>query len=86
MNPLVRQRIRVGTLPSEESAEQIVRGDMSAIPQAIIHTLARAGLIGIGLALVGVREGLIKYSLAGALSIETFVLIHTAMEVKQENQ
>lgn len=62
-------------LPSGESAEALVAGDVSAIPVMIFHTAMRAALVGVGMYVVGLRgPNLIKYSLAGAASIEAFVL------------
>ncbi len=62
-------------LPSGESAEALVNGDFSAIPVMVFHTAMRAALVGVGMYLVGLRgPNLVKYSLAGAASIEAFVL------------
>jgi hypothetical protein len=65
-------------LPSQSSAAALVAGDWTAAPTVGLHLLGRAALIGIGMALVGVREPkpLIGGSLAGSAIIELFVLIH----------
>jgi hypothetical protein len=64
-------------LPSGDSAEAVVRGDASAIPAALFHTIGRAGLIGVSLAVAGMPADrkLVRYSLASALGIEAFVLV-----------
>ena len=69
----------VDGLPSGESAEAVVRGDVSAVPVAVLHTVGRAGLIGVSLAVAGMEADrkLVKYSLAGAVGIEAFVLLWT---------
>lgn len=64
-------------LPSGDSAEALVRGEAGALPYVVGHTLLRAGLIGSALSVAGMtwKTGLFKYSIAGALGIETFVLV-----------
>lgn len=62
------------TLPSAGSAAALVRGDVAAVPLVLWHTLVRATLIGIGLAVVGQREHLVRNAIAGAAAIEVFVL------------
>jgi hypothetical protein len=64
-------------LPSGDSAEALVRGEPGALPKVVGHTLLRAGLIGGALSVAGMtwKTGLARYSLAGALGIETFVLV-----------
>ena len=71
-----RRRVEwLGALPSGESAEALVGGEVSALPVVIFHTGLRAGLIGVGLYAVGFRgPQLIKGAIAGALGIEAFVL------------
>jgi len=65
----------LGALPSGESAEALVGGDLSALPVVTFHTGLRAGLIGLGLYAVGFRgEQLVKGAIAGAIGIEAFVL------------
>lgn len=73
-------------LPSGESAEQIVRGDTSAIPRAIFHTTVRAAIAAVSLYVVGVRDPnkLVKYSVAVAVGIEAFVLAWAAYEKQKE--
>lgn len=64
-------------LPSGDSAEALVRGDVSAIPTVLFHTLGRAGLIGVSMAVAGmpVDRKLVKYAAASAVGIEAFVLV-----------
>lgn len=77
-------RTRVAGLPSGESAARLVRGDLDALPLAALHTLGRASLIGAGLAIAGLRENLVKYSLSAAVAIEGFVLLWSAWEARKE--
>lgn len=62
------------TLPSAQSAAALVRGESGSFVRVVGHTLLRAGLIGVGLAIAGEREKLVRYSVAGALGIEAFVI------------
>ena len=63
------------TLPSGESASDFVEGKPGSLIRLTGHMLGRAALVGVGLYLVGVRgKELVTYSLAGAASIEVFVL------------
>jgi hypothetical protein len=64
-------------LPSGDSAEQLVSGDVNALPKVVLHTALRGALIGTALRVSGMtfEKGLVRYSLAGALGIEAFVLV-----------
>lgn len=62
------------TLPSAESAAQLARGDIKALPRVFVHTAGRAALIGVGLILAGQREHVFRNALAGSIAIEVFVL------------
>jgi len=63
------------TLPSGESASDFIEGRPGATGRLLFHYLGRSVLVGVGLAIVGVRGGnLVKYSLAAAGAIEVFVL------------
>jgi hypothetical protein len=42
-----------GDLPSGTSAKALVQGDMKALPEAVLHTTLRAGLIGTGMYIAG---------------------------------
>lgn len=62
-------------LPSGQAAFDLVEGDTGALPRVVGFTVARAGLIALGMyALGGKRENLVRDSLAGACGIEVFVL------------
>jgi len=66
-------------LPSGDSARRIVNGDWSALPTATMHWLGRSALIGVGLAIAGLRgKQLVKGALLGATAIEAFVLTWAA--------
>lgn len=69
-------------LPSGESAEQLVSGDISALPKVAFHTATRAGLIGLAMYVAGMHapKMLLRYSVAGALGIEAFVLLWALYE------
>jgi len=71
------QADRLGGLPSGDSAEALVKGESSALPRVLFHTIGRAGLIGASLAVAGLPADrkLVRYSLASAVGIEAFVLV-----------
>ena len=75
-------------LPSGESATQLVHGDASALPKVIFHTTVRAGLIALAMYVAGMHspKDLVKYSAAGALGIEAFVLLWALYEKQKESQ
>lgn len=64
------------SLPSGESASDLVHGVPGALPRVIWHTALRSALVGVGLSVAGMRDprDLVRYSIAGALGIEAFVL------------
>lgn len=63
------------TLPSGESASDFIEGKPGSTGRLLFHYLGRSVLVGVGLAVVGVRgKELVKYSLAAAGAIELFVL------------
>lgn len=61
-------------LPSGRAALDLVTGRPGGLGKTIVCTLGRASLIGVGMAVVGKRENLVRDALAGALGIEAFVL------------
>lgn len=63
-------------LPSGRSAIDFVDGKPWAFARMGLHTVGRAGLIGLGLYAAGDRDKrLCLHALGGSLAIETFVLI-----------
>jgi hypothetical protein len=70
-------------LPSGQAAYNLVSGDWSALLAVVGTGLARAALIGVGLAVVGERKHLVRNALGGAAAVETFVL---AWAVYKRNQ
>lgn len=78
----------LGALPSGESAEQLVGGDVGALPKVVFHTVVRGALVGLGLYAAGMRRGgdLVKFGLAGAVGIEVFVLLWALYEKKQQEK
>jgi hypothetical protein len=74
----------VKALPSSDSAKSLALGDYAAIPEVILHTVGRAGLLTMGLYLAGARgKELRKYAVAGALSIEAFAIAWFLLQRKQ---
>lgn len=75
-------------LPSGESATELVHGDAGALPKVIFHTTIRAGLIAIAMYAAGMRspKDLVKYSTAGAVGIEAFVLLWALYEKQKESK
>lgn len=73
-------------LPSAESAEALVGGDVGALPKVVFHTVVRGALVGLGLYAAGMRGGknLTKFGLAGAVGIEVFVLLWALYEKNQK--
>jgi hypothetical protein len=73
-------------LPSGESAEALARGEPGALPKVVGHTILRAGLVGIAMSVAGMtwKTGLLRYSLAGALGIEAFVLVWAFLNKEQK--
>lgn len=62
-------------LPSQDAAYRLVRGQPNGLRDSAGSTAARAVLIGVGLAVCGVRgKTLVKQSLVSAAAVEAFVL------------
>lgn len=75
------------TLPSVVAAERFVRGEPGGLLGVLGSTLGRAGIIFMGLYLVGERKHTFKYALAGAAAIEAFVLLRVKAQIaKQERE
>lgn len=73
------------TLPSADTAYRLIRGDGSAVPNLLRDLLGRAALIGVGVAIAGgSKKEALRYGVAGALSIEAFVLTYAAVRVQQQ--
>jgi hypothetical protein len=66
------------TLPSAQAASQMIRGEPGGWPGVVGSTLFRAGLIALGLWAVGERKNVFRNSLAGACSVELFVIAWAA--------
>lgn len=66
------------TLPSAGSALGVLRGEPGAIPKMILHFIGRSLIVGIGVLVAsgGDAVAAFKYGLAGAASIEVFILIY----------
>lgn len=75
------------SLPSAKSADRLVRGDLGAVPIVAGHTLARAALVGTGIAIAGAgRKDTVRYAIAGAIAIEVFVLLYQSVVMYQETR
>lgn len=72
------------SLPSSEHAYSLVKGEPKAILGVAGTTLFRAALIGLGIGLMGDRKHLVKNSIAGAVSVEAFVIGWIALKKKME--
>lgn len=71
------------TLPSGESASDLVAGKPGAFPRLLAHYLGRSAIIGLGLLVAGARgRDLVIYSLAGSAATEVFVLLYAVLEGK----
>ena len=71
------------TLPSVAAAEQFWKGEEGGAVKLVTSTALRALLIAAGLAAAGERKRLVRYSIAGALAIEVFVLVTVRSQLKQ---
>ncbi len=75
-----RQRVKSNygqselVLPSASAAMNFWRGEPGAVWGIAKTAAQRAGIIGLGLAVVGERKNLVKYSVAASLAIEAWVL------------
>ncbi len=70
-------------LPSAKTAYRLVGGDLTALPNLARDLLGRAALAGLGIWALGAKPGdAVKYGLAGAASIEVFVLGYAAYHSK----
>lgn len=71
-------------LPSGTSAYRLMRGDPKGLAGIVGHTIGRASLIGVGMAVAGERKHLVRNALGGALGIEAFVLVWAAWKAHQD--
>jgi len=71
-------------LPSGTSAYRLMSGDPAGLMGVVGHTLGRSVLVGVGMAVAGERQHLIRNATAGALGIEAFVLAWAAWKVHQD--
>lgn len=78
------------SLPSSTSVSDMLDGKFDGFVGSIVSTAVRGGLIAGGLYIAGDRKHLWRDALAGALAIETFVILYTlarkaALEKKVQN-
>ena len=69
------QATACAALPSGQAAFDLLAGKWSAIGPVVGYTLARSVLVGLGMAVAGEREHIVRNAVAGALAIEGFVLV-----------
>lgn len=64
-------------LASGDVTGQLIEGDVSALPKVIGYTLLRSVLVGVGMAVAGmpIDRNWVKYSLAGGIGIEVFIIL-----------
>jgi hypothetical protein len=69
------------TLPSSESAQDLIDGKPGALPRVVAHTALRAGLVAVGMYAVGIRGRDLAFgALGGAIGIEMFVFGYRAYQ------
>lgn len=69
------------TLPSADTAERLVAGDMKALPNLARDLIGRAALVGVGCKIAGASwTETVKYGLSGALAIEAFVMSYALLK------
>lgn len=77
----------VHTPPSAYSATALVRGEQGALLDCALHTAFRAGLIAMGMVIVGVPEReLYRAALGGAVAIEVFLVAYAAYMERQATE
>jgi hypothetical protein len=71
------------SLPSQQSARELVSGVPGAWLPVAIHTLGRAWFIGLGLGLARVpSKYIVKGAIAGSVIVELFVLGHQYYQIR----
>lgn len=70
------------TLPSSTAAADFLDGKPGGLASVVTSTALRAGLIAVGLLVVGQRKGVVKGAIGGAIAIEAFVLTYIAANRK----
>lgn len=74
-------------LPSQQAAENFLRGEPGSVSPIIGSMALRGGLIGIGLFTAGIRgRHLVVGALSAAASIELFVLAWTGLHMWNERR
>lgn len=75
-------------LPSADSANRVLDGDVSSIPRAVMHTAGRAALIGVGMWAFGnfkPRDAAVG-GISGAVAIEGFALLYLSYKRSQQKK
>ena len=66
--------------PSSRSAARLARGDVDAIGDAVLHLAGRAFIVGVGLAVAGEREHIVRNAIAAACAIEVALIAYQASD------
>ncbi len=74
------------TLPTVDSAGDLLDGKPGALLRVAGDTLVRAGEMGIGMWLAGGSEQIVAKALAGSVTIEAFVVAWTAVDRRTRAQ
>lgn len=72
------------TLPSVLAAEKFLNNEPGGLRDVVMSMLGRASIIAVGLLVVGERRKVVKYALAGAAAIETFVLFQVKAQLDRK--
>jgi len=79
---LLGAEVECPSLPSSTAALDLLSGKPGGLLGVVGSTLARACLVGVGMWVAGARKDVVRNALAGALSIEVFVLTWIAIHRK----
>lgn len=70
--------------PSSRSAARALAGEPDAVADVLVHLAGRAVLIGVGLALAGERESLVRNAVAASTTIELALLVYQASDIEPD--
>ncbi len=74
--------IQLKAAPSKEAVVRYLRGEEGATEYLVKTFVERTVLIGVGIALLGDRENLVRNSLSASLAIELYLLWHYHRQLK----
>lgn len=70
--------------PSSRSAARLLEGEPEAVADVLAHLVGRAVLIGVGLAVAGERDALVRNSIAASAAIEVALLVYQASDFEPD--